>query len=131
MMRNSLLGRDVRQAVLSPLGLILLAAVCFVMTMSACHAGTGGTEFAAMWTTLQGWVEGTLGRVVTTAMVLVGIGIGVARQSLMAFVVGVGGGLGLYATPGIINNIFVATVATSVAAKAPVVNLAAAVLQLH
>ena len=39
-------------------------------------------------------------------MVVVGIIAGIARQSLMAFVVGIGSGMGLSFAPNILNNIF-------------------------
>ncbi|CAH2605797.1 conserved membrane protein of unknown function (plasmid) [Rhodovastum atsumiense] len=104
-------------------GVSMLAALMLLLSTSHSDAGTGGAEFSAMWTQLQGWVEGTLGRVVTVAMVIVGIAIGIARQSLMAFATGVGGGLGLYATPAIVTNIFVATLPAAVSTGAPVVDL--------
>ena len=113
------------------LSVAALAALCLMMSVSDSHAGTAGTEFTELWTKLQGWVEGVLGRIVTTALVLVGIGVGIARQSLMAFVVGVGGGLGLYATPTIITNIFTATIAVAVAANAPVVDVVSAALAVR
>ena len=71
-------------------------------------AGTGGTEFDTVWTTLTDWMQGTLGKIAAGAIVLVGIIAGVARQSIMAFAVGVGGGIGLYNTPTIIDNIMTA-----------------------
>jgi len=54
-------------------------------------------------------MQGTLGRVVAGAMVLVGIVGGVVRQSIMAFATGIGGGVGLYNTPKIIESIMSAT----------------------
>ena len=57
-------------------------------------AGTGGDEFSDVWTTIKDWTQGTLGRVVAGSMILVGIISGVARQSLMAFAIGIGGGIG-------------------------------------
>ena len=72
-------------------------------------AGTGGTEFADVWTKLTDWMQGTLGRIAAGAMILVGIIAGVARQSLMSFAVGIGGGIGLYNTPGILDAILSAS----------------------
>lgn len=72
-------------------------------------AGTGGTEFDDIWLTLTDWIEGTLGRIVAAAIVVVGIVAGIVRQSLMAFALGIGGGMGLYNTPGIIEGIMTAT----------------------
>ncbi|WP_414485136.1 hypothetical protein [Stutzerimonas frequens] len=39
-----------------------------------------------------------------------GIGAGALRQSLMPFITGVGGGVGLYAAPDVIESIMTATV---------------------
>ena len=87
-------------------GLLLIAAL--VMPQEAL-AGTSGTEFDNLWTTLKGWVQGTLGRIIAGAMILVGIIAGIARQSLMAFAIGIGGGMGLYQSPAIVEAILTAT----------------------
>ena len=42
-------------------------------------------------------------------MILVGIVAGVARQSISAFAVGIGGGIGLYNTPTVIESVLSAT----------------------
>lgn len=55
------------------------------------------------------WTQGTLGRIVAGAMVLVGIVGGIARQSLMAFALGIGGGMGLYNTPTVVESVMSAT----------------------
>lgn len=73
-------------------------------------AGTGGEEFDPIWQSLQGWMQGTLGRVVAGAMILVGLVGGVVRQSIMAFATGVGGGVGLYNSPTVIESIMSATI---------------------
>lgn len=109
--------------------LAVAAMGCAALLMSTLpsHAGTAGAEFSDTWTQLSGWIEGTLGRIVTTSMVLVGIGGAIARQSLTPFAVGAGGGMGLYATPTIVGNIFTGTLAASVptafVASQPVMDL--------
>jgi len=81
-------------------------------------AGAGGAEFDDIWTTLKDWTQGTLGRIVAGAMMLVGIVGGIARQSLMSFATGIGGGMGTYYSPTIIENIMSATLpATAEAAQ--------------
>ncbi|MBX2807139.1 MAG: conjugal transfer protein TraA [Cellvibrionaceae bacterium] len=85
-----------------------LAAAVFI-TPEAALAGTEGTEFDEIWETLRGWMEGVLGRIIAGAMILVGIIAGVVRQSLMAFAVGIGGGIGLYNTPAIVEDILTST----------------------
>ena len=63
-----------------------------LMISEPSFAGTGGDAFTDVWDTLKDWTQGTLGRIVAGAMVLVGIVGGIARQSLMAFALGIGGG---------------------------------------
>jgi len=93
----------------SPVALAFgVIALSFLLSDSA-YAGAGGTEFDEVWETLRGWIEGTLGRIVAGAIVLVGIIAGIARQSLMAFAIGIAGGMGLSYSPEIIETIMTAT----------------------
>lgn len=85
---------------------VMLAVMIPVVAVAA---GTGGDEFATIWDTLVDWIEGTLGRIITAAIVIVGIVAGIVRQSLMAFAIGIGGGMGLYNSPTIIEELFSAT----------------------
>ncbi len=50
-----------------------------------------------------------MGRIVAGAMILVGVVGGIARQSLMAFAMGIGGGMGLYNSPTVVESIMSAT----------------------
>ena len=99
--------------------IITLAAVfgtLVLATSDASFAGGGGTEFEDVWMTLEEWTQGTLGRIITLAIIVVGAVIGVVRQSLMTFAVGFAMGMGLYNAPLIINSVVSATL--SVAGKA-------------
>ena len=78
----------------------------------------GGDEFAEVWTTLTEWTQGTLGRIIAIAMVLVGVVAGVTRNSIMGLVVGVAAGMGLYNAPDVIDAIMGATVVASAHADA-------------
>ena len=80
-----------------------------LMISEPSFAGTGGDAFTVVWDTLKDWTQGTLGRIVAGAMVLVGIVGGIARQSLMAFALGIGGGMGLYNTPTVVESVMSAT----------------------
>lgn len=88
---------------------IFLALGVSALVAGAVHAGTSSTEFDAVYTTLVGWAQGSLGKVAALSMILVGIVAGVVRQSLMAFVVGIAAGLGLYTAPAIVDGIVSAT----------------------
>lgn len=108
----------------------VLALAAAVMLADPAYAGTDGAEFADVWTTLTGWMQGTLGKIVAGAFVIVGLVAGVARQSIMAFAIGVGGAIGLYNAPTILDNIVTGTVPLlpEATAKAlPAVNLLTAV----
>jgi len=90
----------------------LLAAMLAAVAVSA-HAGGGGSEFDEVWTTVKDWTQGTLGRIIAGSLILVGIVGGIARQSLMAFAIGIGGGMGLYNSPTIVESIMGATLASA------------------
>lgn len=90
---------------------------CAMLAAGAVVAGTGGDTFDTVWTTLTDWMQGTLGRILIGLMILTGIGAGVLRQSLMPFVTGVGGGVGLYAAPDVIESIMTATLPATAAAQ--------------
>ncbi|WP_225610349.1 MULTISPECIES: TraA family conjugative transfer protein [Pseudomonas] len=96
----------VAKAMVNPV--VLTAALMVVAGVAV--AGTGGDTFDSVWVTLTDWMQGTLGRILIGLMILTGIGAGVLRQSLMPFVTGVGGGVGLYAAPDVIESIMTATV---------------------
>ncbi len=85
-----------------------LALVAMVTTPDA-FAGTGGTEFDDVWDTLTDWTQGTLGRIISGGMIVVGLVAGIVRQSLMAFAIGIGGGMGLYNTSTVLESIMTAT----------------------
>jgi conjugal transfer pilus assembly protein TraA len=107
------------------LALAAMAAFTVALTVvpDSAFAGTGGTEFDAIWTTISDWMQGTLGRIIAGSMILVGLIAGVVRQSLMAFAVGIGGGIGLFSTPGIVNNVMTATLEQVPAATEAVFNI--------
>lgn len=91
-----------------------LMAACVIDAANAATAASPGVpgvgagakdSFSLVWTTVKEWTQGTLGKVMALAMVLVGIAGGIARQSLLGFVVGIGSGIGLYSAPVIIESI--------------------------
>jgi len=85
--------------------LVLLAAM-----IPEAMAGTGGTEFDAIYTLLVGWTQGTLGKIIALTMFLVGLSGGIIRQSIAAVVVGVGGALALFYGPTVIGGVVSAVI---------------------
>ncbi|MEK6175136.1 TraA family conjugative transfer protein [Vibrio cholerae] len=98
--------RSIQTLRLMTIGALGLMAL---MISEPSFAGTYGDAFTDVWDTLKDWTQGTLGRIVAGAMVLVGIVGGIARQSLMAFALGIGGGMGLYNTPTVVESVMSAT----------------------
>jgi len=100
-----------KKNLLFAIGVSLMLALFFAS--GALQAGSGGTEFDSLWDTLKDWTQGSLGKVIVGAMILVGIIGGIARQSIMAFAIGLGGGVGLYYAPNIVESIMSATLDTT------------------
>lgn len=91
-------------------GTTIAAVVVAAAVPVAAYAGTGGsTEFGDVWTDISGWTQGILGRIIAGSMILVGMVMGIARQSIMAFAVGIGGGIGLNQAPTLLDNVLGAT----------------------
>lgn len=90
--------------------LSLLAGFILLSFSDLSFAGGEGEEFDDVWDTLVGWTQGTLGRIIALALIVVGAVMGVVRQSLMAFAIGLAMGLGLYNSPMIIEKIMGATI---------------------
>ena len=99
-----------------------LAFALLAASLAPCiaQAGVGGAEFDTIYSTLTDWAQGTLGRVIALGMILVGLGIGVIRQSIMGAIVGVAGGLALFNAPDIIDGIVGAVIIAGGLATIPV-----------
>src|SRR5574344_896252 len=63
-------------------------------------------EFDDVWDRIAAWTTGSLGRVVAIAFVVIGIVAGAARQSIMAFAIGIAAALGLVYASQIIKSVF-------------------------
>lgn len=92
-------------------GLLFAALLAFVSVDA--FAGTGSGTFDSVYATLTEWTEGTLGRIITLSMIVVGVVAGIGRQSLLAFATGLGAGVGMYNAPAIVDTILQATIPAS------------------
>jgi conjugal transfer pilus assembly protein TraA len=87
----------------------LLFVVCSMLFWaSAAYAGTGGTEFTDLYTTLQGWSQGYLGKTIALGAFIVGMGMGIAHQSIMAIALGIGAAMAVQYAPTIIDSMVTA-----------------------
>ena len=94
----NLFGKQVKKSTAA--AAVLMVAVA---AGAAAFAGGGGTQqFGSLATELQDWAQGSLGIVISIAALLVGLSIGVVKQSLMAVVTGIGIAISLYFGPEVI-----------------------------
>ena len=70
--------------------LLLLAAMVIGQVMaSSGGAATGGAEFQDLYDLVLGWTEGVLGKTIAVSAFLIGMIMGVAKQSIWAFAIGI------------------------------------------
>ena len=91
---------------------VVTTALALVLTLAAgsALAGTTGTEFQTMYTTLLNWATGFLGKSIAIAAFILGAGIGIARSSPIPALVGVVFALFMVYVPTIIDTIMTAVV---------------------
>lgn len=87
---------------------VIVAAMLTAVAVSV-SAGNGGQEFTEVYDMLVDWSTGTLGKIIALAALIVGIGFGLVRQSVIAAVIGVSMALVLNFGPTVIDGILVAT----------------------
>jgi len=93
---------------------VLAIAALMLALPETAMAGTDGDEFDEVWLKIKDWTQGSLGRVAAGTMILVGIIGGIARQSMMAFALGAGSGMGLAYSPDVIEKLVSATLSHTV-----------------
>ena len=86
------------------------ALVALALVMSALAQAGTDTTFDAFGNELENWLEGSLGKTVSIAFVVVGILGAIMRQTLMPFGIGVGCAVGMNYTPTIIDTMFTALI---------------------
>lgn len=84
--------------------------IVLVIVTGTALAGTTGTEFQTMYTTLLNWVSGYLGKSIAIAAFILGAGIGIARSSPIPALVGVVFALFMVYVPSIIDGIMTAVI---------------------
>jgi conjugal transfer pilus assembly protein TraA len=87
---------------------MLLALGLMVLGIGAAMAGSD-TTFTSVYQTLEGWLVGSLGKILAVAMLAVGIGIGIARQSIMSVVLFFGVSLVVVNISAVIGLLFTGT----------------------
>ena len=85
-------------------------ALVLALGTTSAFAGTTGSEFQTMYSTLLNWATGYLGKSIAIAAFILGAGIGVARSSPIPALAGVVFALFMVYVPSIIDSIMTATV---------------------
>ena len=106
------LNRSLRLPSHASARLATVAPVVLLLALGAtsAFAGTTGTEFQTMYTTMLNWATGYLGKAIAVAAFILGAGIGVARSSPIPALAGVVFALFMVYVPTIIDSIMTATI---------------------
>jgi len=80
-----------------------LVLVALMLLASPAFAGNAGTEFEQAYTQIADFTTGFLGKLVTLLMIVTGLIMGIARQSIMTLVVGVGMGIAMFNAPNLVD----------------------------
>lgn len=85
-------------------------AVLLALLAGSAIAGTTGTEFQSIYTTLLNWASGFLGKSIAIAAFILGAGVGLARSSPIPALVGIVFALFMVYVPTIIDGIMTAVI---------------------
>ena len=88
----------------------VVVGVVLLLAAGSALAGTTGSEFQSLYTTLLNWVSGYLGKSIAMAAFILGAGIGIARSSPIPALVGVVFALFMIYVPTIIDGIMTAVI---------------------
>ena len=85
-----------------------LALVAVVTAVVSPPALAGGAEFQSLYDLIHGWATGYLGKSLALAFLIVGLGVGVIRGSVMACGSCIAAAVCLLMVPGILDTMFAA-----------------------
>ena len=88
---------------------LVLALIVLSLASDPTYAATAGEEFSDLDTLLQGWCTGYLGKSIAISFILVGLGMGIIRGSIVAAVVCIASAVALLMAPSVIDALFVAS----------------------
>lgn len=84
----------------------LVAVVALALTANLAMAATTGAEFKGLADMVSGWSEGYLGMALGLTAFLIGLAVGLMKQTIMPCIVGLGVGLAATLGPSIIKGMF-------------------------
>ena len=87
-----------------------LAAATLMVAANYAMAAKTGEEFKGLADMLKGWSEGYLGMAFGLAAFVLGLAVGLVKQTIMPAIVGIGVALAATLGPGIIMSMFTAVI---------------------
>ncbi len=90
--------------------LVFFSLITVAGAVSAASGSSPNITFTLIFDKLNYWATGSLGKVISIAMFIVGLGAGIVKQSVMAVVAGVGAAIVLAYGPVVIDDMFAATI---------------------
>lgn len=88
----------------------MLLSLTFAALPEYAFAAGIDQDFQSLYDMLKNWSQGTLGRSIALMFLLVGLGVGVVRGSIMGAVGCIAAAMALFIGPQIIDNIFTALI---------------------
>lgn len=85
---------------------LFVLVVFALMTTPAFAATTNGSEFEPLYEMLSAWTTGFLGKSIAITFLIVGLGMGIIRGSIVAAVACIAAAVSLLLAPGIIDGMF-------------------------
>lgn len=86
------------------------AGAALLAASNAAMAATTGNEFKSLSDMLKAWAEGYLGLALALAAFVIGLAVGLMKQTIMPAIVGIGVGLAATLGPTIIGSFFTAII---------------------
>lgn len=80
------------------------------LSCSAAFAGTTGTEFQDLYDLVHDWATGYLGRAIALIFLLIGLGVGIVRGSIMGAVGCIAAAMCLLIAPSVVEGILTALI---------------------
>lgn len=84
----------------------IVAAMAVAGSALASASGSNDATFSSITNTVNDWATGSLGKLLAISAFIIGMGVGLVRQSAIAVVVGLAFAIILAYGPGVISGIF-------------------------
>ncbi len=88
----------------------LMFALMAALACGAAYAGTSGAEFEALYNMVENWATGYLGRAIALIFLLVGLGVGIIRGSIVGAISCIAAAMSFLIAPTVVSGILTAVI---------------------